>query len=233
MKQTIFVVEDDRDIAQLVRHHLEGAGFGVRVFPAATSVIAEAEKHAPALFLLDVMVPGGDGFALCTRIRERQALAGTPVIFLTARTSEADRVAGLELGADDYVTKPFSPRELVARVRAVLRRTQPGTAEERPIQVGALCIDPGPRDVSLDGRAVSLTPREFGLLLALAGSPGRVFSRQQLLHAVFGPDSEALDRTVDAHVMNLRRKLGEDASGVAWIQTVFGVGYRLTRANRE
>ena len=142
MKQTIFAVEDDTDISRLVRHHLEAAGYGVRTFAATAGVIAEAEKQAPALFLLDIMVPGGDGLELCRRIRQTSALAMIPVIFLTAKTSESDRVIGLELGADDYIPKPFSPRELVARVRAVLRRF------ERPlapaiVKAGDIEIDSG------------------------------------------------------------------------------------------
>ena len=174
MKQTIFVVEDDADILRLVRHHLEAAGYGVRTFTATAGVIAEAEKQAPALFLLDIMVPGGDGLELCRRIRQTSSLAMAPVIFLTAKTSESDRVIGLEMGADDYIPKPFSPRELVARVRAVLRRF------ERPlapaiVKAGDIEIDSGGMTLMVRGQLTQTTATEFRLLEYLARHPGRVF----------------------------------------------------------
>ncbi len=226
MKQTVFVVEDDRDIAQLVRHHLEGAGFGVRAFPAATGVLAEAEKHPPALFLLDVMVPGGDGFALCTRIRERQSLAGTPVIFLTARTSEADRVAGLELGADDYVTKPFSPRELVARVRAVLRRFEKPLGPAK-IKSGDLEIDGGAMSLLVRGKPVTTTATEFRLIHYLASHPGKVFSREQLLDAVWRDVAFVTPRSVDVYVRRLREKIEREPESPVHLRTVRGAGYKF------
>ncbi|HZL66298.1 MAG TPA: response regulator transcription factor, partial [Candidatus Limnocylindrales bacterium] len=184
VKQTIFAVEDDADISRLVSHHLEAAGYGVRTFAATAGVIAEAEKQAPALFLLDIMVPGGDGLELCRRIRQSSALAMIPVIFLTAKTSESDRVMGLELGADDYVPKPFSPRELVARVRAVLRRF------ERPlapaiVKAGDIEIDSGGMTLMVRGQLTQTTATEFRLLEYLARHPGRVFTRDQVLDAVW------------------------------------------------
>ena len=164
VKQTIFAVEDDTDISRLVRHHLEGAGYGVRTFAATAGVIAEAEKQAPSLFLLDIMIPGGDGLELCRRIRQNSTLSMTPVIFLTAKVSEADRVIGLELGADDYIPKPFSPRELVARVRAVLRRF------ERPL--APMIVKAG--DIEIDSGGMTLTVRgqthaDHGHRVSLAG----------------------------------------------------------------
>src|ERR1700690_2520610 len=172
VKQTIFAVEDDTDISRLVRPHLEGAGYGVRSFAATAGVIAEAEKQSPSLFLLDIMIPGGDGLELCRRIRQNSTLSMTPVIFLTAKVSEADRVIGLELGADDYIPKPFSPRELVARVRAVLRRF------ERPlapmiVKAGDIEIDSGGVTLTVRGRLTQTTATEFGLLEYLARHPGR------------------------------------------------------------
>src|SRR6266404_5004792 len=167
MKQKILIVEDDADIAHLERHHLEAAGYGVRLFGRTAGVIAEAEREAPSLFLLDIMIPGGDGLELCRQIRQSSPLAAIPVIFLTARTTESDRIIGLELGADDYIGKPFSPRELVARVRAVLRRF------ERPlpaalISAGEVEIDSGAMTVTVRGKAVVTTATEFRLLEYLA-----------------------------------------------------------------
>jgi two-component system phosphate regulon response regulator PhoB len=226
MKRMVFVVEDDADIARLVRHHLEGAGFQVRSFAAATSVLAEAEKHAPSLFLLDIMVPGGDGFDLCRRIRQRPLLAMTPVMFLTAKTSEEDRVAGLELGADDYLTKPFSPRELVARVKAVLRRF------ERPlvpatIEAGEIEINTAAMTVTARGKPVETTATEFRLLAHLASHPGRVFTRDQLLDAVWRDTSFVTPRSVDVYVRRLREKIERDAEDPRFLRTVRGAGYKF------
>ena len=226
MKRTVFVVEDDADIARLVRHHLEAAGFQVRGFGSAAGVMAEAEKHAPALFLLDIMIPGGDGFDLCRRIRQRPLLGMTPVMFLTAKTSEADRVAGLELGADDYLTKPFSPRELVARVRAVLRRF------ERPltpatIEAGEIEINTGAMTVTVRGKLVETTATEFRLLAHLAAHPGRVFTRDQLLDAVWRDTSFVTPRSVDVYVRRLREKIERDPESPRYLRTLRGAGYKF------
>jgi DNA-binding response OmpR family regulator len=173
--------------------------------------------------VLDRMLPGLDGLEVCRRIRE---VSKVPIIMLTARSTEADRLDGLALGADDYVVKPFSPRELTARVRAVLRR-MPGATDEPPIRVGDLVVDLARHQVTVAGREAKVTPREFDLLEVFARSPGRAFTRAELLERAFETDSEALDRTIDAHVANLRRKLDADAAGPSRIETVFGVGYRL------
>jgi two-component system phosphate regulon response regulator PhoB len=226
VKRTIFFVEDDADIRQLVRHNLENAGYNVRTFPAATGVLTEAEKESVSLFLLDIMVPGGDGLDLCRRIRQTPLMAAVPVIFLTAKTSEADRVVGLELGADDYITKPFSPRELVARVRAVLRRF------EQPLQpaivkAGDIEIDSGGMGLTVRGKLVSTTATEFRLLEYLARHPGRVFSRDQLLDAVWRDTAFVTPRSVDVYVRRLREKIERDPENPRHLKTIRGAGYRF------
>jgi len=226
VKQTIYAVEDDTDISRLVRHHLEAAGYGVRSFPAATGVISEAEKQSPALFLLDIMLPGGDGLELCRRIRQTPALSMVPVIFLTAKTTESDKVIGLELGADDYIPKPFSPRELVARVRAVLRRF------ERPlapaiVKAGDIEIDSGGMTLMVRGVVTQTTATEFRLLEYLARHPGRVFSRDQLLDAVWRDTHYVTPRSVDVYVRRLREKIERDPENPRYLKTVRGAGYRF------
>ncbi len=222
----IYLVEDDLDIARLVRHHLESAGFSVRSFASGTGVINEAEKQTPTLFLLDIMIPGGDGLELCRRIRQNQALAVVPVIFLTARTSEADRVVGLELGADDYISKPFSPRELVARVKAVLRRF------ERPLvpsllKAGDIEVDTGAMTLTVRGRKVPTTATEFRLLDYLARHPGRVFTRDQLLDAVWRDTQFVTPRSVDVYVRRIREKIEREPDTPRMLKTVRGAGYRF------
>jgi two-component system phosphate regulon response regulator PhoB len=226
MKPLIYVVEDEADIARLVKHHLEAAGFSVRVFAAAQLVIADAEREKPALFLLDIMIPGGDGFELCRRIRQNQAMAMAPVIFLTAKTSESDRVLGLELGADDYVGKPFSPRELVARVKAVLRRFERPLAPE-VIATGEIEIDSGAMILKVRGKAVATTATEFRLLEYMARHPGRVFTRDQLLDAVWRDTAYVTPRSVDVYVRRIREKIEKDAEEPQYLRTVRGAGYRF------
>ena len=220
------MVEDDADIARLVRHHLEAASFGVRAFASASGVMAQAEQERPALLLLDIMIPGGDGLDLCRRVRETPAIAATPVIFLTARTAEADRVLGLELGADDYITKPFSPRELVARVKAVLRRF------EQPLQPATLkCddieIDTGAMLLTVRGKNVPATATEFRLLEYLARHAGRVFTRDQLLDAVWRDTAYVTPRSVDVYVRRIREKIERDPENPRYLRTVRGAGYRF------
>jgi DNA-binding response OmpR family regulator len=226
VKQTIFVVEDDADISRLVKHHLETARYVVRIFPSITGVLAQAEREPPALFVLDIMVPGGDGLDLCRRIRQSPRVSTTPVIFLTARSAEADRVIGLELGADDYVTKPFSPRELVARTRAVLRRF------ERPLapamtKVGEVEIDSGAMTLTVSGKPVTTTATEFRLLDYLARHAGRVFTRDQLLDAVWRDTSYVTPRSVDVYVRRIREKIEPDPENPRYLRTVRGAGYRF------
>ncbi len=222
----IFVVEDEADISRLVRHHLEAAGYAVKTFASTTLVVPEAERDKPALFLLDVMVPGGDGFELCRRIRQNSQLAMTPVIFLTAKSGEADRVLGLELGADDYIPKPFSPRELTARVKAVLRRFERPLAPE-VMRHGDLVIDSGAMTITVRGQQVETTATEFRLLEYLARHPGRVFTRDQLLDAVWRDTAYVTPRSVDVYVRRIREKIEKDPEQPMFLRTVRGAGYRF------
>jgi two-component system phosphate regulon response regulator PhoB len=226
VNRTIFVVEDDLDIASLVRFNLEAAGYTTRVFSEGAQVIAAAEKAQPALFVLDIMLPDGDGLDLCRAIRRSPKLAGSSIIFLTAKAEETDRVVGLELGADDYVTKPFSPRELMARVKAVLRRHDQPTTEVT-ITAGDLTIDPGAVKVTVSAREVDLSATEFRLLEFLARHPGRVYSREQLLDAVWRETRFVTPRSVDVYVRRIREKIETDPENPAFIVTVRGSGYRF------
>jgi len=226
VKAIIFVVEDDPDISRLVRHHLEADGFSVRLFSSGTTVLAEAERARPALFLLDIMVPGNDGLDLCRRIREHAGLAMTPVIFLTAKSSEADRVLGLDLGADDYIPKPFSPQELIARVKAVLRRFE-RPLSPTPIRIADIEIDPGAMVLSVRGRPVTTTATEFRLLDYFARHAGRVFTRDQLLDSVWRDTAFVTPRSVDVYVRRIREKIEPDPENPRYLKTVRGAGYRF------
>jgi two-component system phosphate regulon response regulator PhoB len=226
VKQTIFAVEDDTDISRLVRYQLESAGYGVRTFTTTNGVIAEAEKQTPSLFLLDIMVPGGDGLELCRRIRQTSSLAMIPVIFLTAKVSESDKVIGLELGADDYIPKPFSPRELVARVRAVLRRFERPLAPAL-VKAGDIEIDSGGMTLTVRGNLTQTTATEFRLLEYMARHPGRVFTRDQLLDAVWRDTHYVTPRSVDVYVRRIREKIEENPDEPRYLKTVRGAGYRF------
>jgi DNA-binding response OmpR family regulator len=226
VKASIFVVEDDPDISRLVRHHLEAAGFAVKLFPTGHTVVAEAERQRPGLFLLDIMVPGKDGLELCRQIRQTQSLASIPVIFLTARSGEADRVLGLELGADDYIPKPFSPRELVARVKAVLRRFE-RPMEQGPVRVGEIVIDPVAMTLTVSGQTVTTTATEFRLLDYFARHQGRVFTRDHLLDSVWRDTSYVTPRSVDVYVRRIREKIEPDPENPRYLKTVRGAGYRF------
>ena len=224
----ILIAEDDRKTVASLRLYLEHAGFDVLVAPDGRRALALARAAPPPdLVVLDVMLPYLDGFAVCRALRAETSI---PINLLTARSTEEDRLEGLDLGADDYVTKPFSPRELTARVRAVLRRA-PGAAGEAapgpPIRIRGLSLDPARHEVRVRGKGIDLTPREFRLLEALARSPGRAFTREELVARAFGPDYEGLERTIDAHIVNLRRKLEAGSAAPRLIETVFGVGYRF------
>jgi two-component system phosphate regulon response regulator PhoB len=226
LSQTVFVLEDDTDIARLVQHHLEAAGFDARLFHTPTNVISDAERKPPVLFLLDIMVPGGDGLDVCRRLRTHHGLSTIPIIFLTARAGENDRVLGLELGADDYITKPFSTRELVARVKAVLRRF------ERPssptvISFEEVIIDAGAMQLMVRGELTTTTATEFRLLDYLARHPGRVFSRDHLLDAVWGDARFVTPRSVDVYVRRIREKIEVDPENPRYLKTVRGAGYRF------
>lgn len=219
MRRTVLLVEDEAAIADVVEMYLEQGGFRVRWARSAAEARRHIEDPAVDLVLLDLTLPDSDGVELFREIREGRDV---PVIMVTARDAEADRVLGLELGADDYVTKPFSPRELVARVRAVLRRGEQAEAGGAPVTMGDLRLDPGSREVTANGEKVALTRMEFDLLFYLLARPGRVLTRTHLLEAVWGYPVEVDSRTVDVHVAALRRKLGERCP----VRTVRGVGYK-------
>ncbi len=220
-EETILVVDDERHIIELVRMYLKQAGYRVLSARDGLQAIEVARRERPALIILDLMLPGLDGWEVCRRL---QAESDVPIIMLTARDDEVDRIVGLELGADDYVTKPFNPRELTARVRAVLRRYHKADRPKRTVTVGSLTIDPDRREARLAGRSLSLRPKEFDLLLALAENAGLVMSRERLLELVWGYDFAGGTRTVDIHISHLRSHLaGSDVS----IETLRGIGYKL------
>ncbi len=224
-KGTILVVEDEKDIRELLRHHLEREHFRVLAASSGEEGLKLAKREHPDLVLLDLMLPGLDGLEVCRALRADAETRRTPIVMLTARSEDADVVAGLELGADDYVTKPFQPRVLLARLRAVLRRLEAERAEPgESIVCGELVIDSARHQVRLKDKAISLTLTEFRILTHLARHPGRVFSRYQILDGIQGQDSFVLDRTIDVHIAALRRKLGGFGDR---IETVRGVGYRL------
>ncbi|HUY50088.1 MAG TPA: response regulator transcription factor [Streptosporangiaceae bacterium] len=226
MTATVLLVEDERKLRELVRSYLERAGFTVLSVGSGAEAISLALSAAPDLVVLDLGLPDVPGETVAREIR---AAAATPILMLTARSAEEDRIAGLELGADDYVTKPFSPRELVLRVQAVLRRGVPGAAGQGVSRFGggALVIDEPRRVAQARGAVVELTPTEWGILVALATVPGRVYSRSELINRVRGYEFEGYERTVDSHVKNLRRKIEQDPGNPVIIQTVLGGGYRL------
>jgi two-component system alkaline phosphatase synthesis response regulator PhoP len=222
--RTVLVVDDEPEIVRILRDYLERAGFAVLTASDGQGAVAMARREKPDLIVLDLTLPSLDGLDVARALRRDGEI---PIIMLTARTEETDRVAGLELGADDYVAKPFSPREVVARVRAVLRRVD-STQRGDVVRVGdTIELDVPRMETSVDGRRVELTPTEFHLLLHMARQPGRVFTRAQLLDAVHGVAVESYERAIDAHVKNLRRKIEQDPHAPRRLQTVFGVGYRL------
>jgi len=229
---SVLIVDDESNIRELVSVYMTAAGYQVLTAADGNAALAAFREHTPDLVVLDIMIPGLDGAEVCAAIR---AESSVPVIMLTARESELDKVALLERGADDYVTKPFSPAELVARVRAVLRRTS--GAEEASkreaagtaIEVGGLRVDPATREVSVDGSVIELTAREFDLLAAMASEPGVVFSRESLLERAWGFNEFVEARGVDVHVRHIREKLDDDAVKPRFIETVRGVGYRVRR----
>jgi DNA-binding response OmpR family regulator len=226
LTQTVFVLEDDTDISRLVQHHLEASGFAVRVFGTPANLVPDAERQPPALFLLDIMVPGGDGLDVCRRLRNHPALSTIPIIFLTARAGENERVLGLELGADDYITKPFAPRELIARVKAVLRRFERPTTPST-ITFEDVSIDASAMQLRVRGELTTTTATEFRLLDYLARHPGRVFSRDHLLDAVWGDARFVTPRSVDVYVRRIREKIETDPENPRYLKTVRGAGYRF------
>jgi DNA-binding response OmpR family regulator len=224
--KTILVVDDERNIVDLVRLYLEKEGFAVVAAGDGEEALALHRRHDPDLVVLDLMLPKIDGLEVCREIRRQ---GDTPVLMLTARSDDIDAIVGLELGADDYVTKPFNPRALVARVKAILRRTDATNRGGRPIEVGALRIDPRRREAIVNDRRLDLRAREFDLLVALARDPGVVLTRDALLEDVWGTDFPGETRTVDVHVAEVRKKLGDDAPA---IETLRGIGYRMVPPQR-
>src|SRR5271165_1058433 len=227
----ILIIEDDRDIVELVRYNLANEGFQVNAALDGTAGLTSLKKTPPDLLLLDLMLPKISGLEICREVRKDESLNRLPILMLTARGDEADRVVGLEMGADDYVTKPFSPRELIARVKALLRRAEPPAESPRIIEVGKLAIDPASYRVSQSGKPVPLSTLEFRLLYYLASRPNRVFTRDQLLDAVWGTDRFVTPRSVDVYVRRLREKIESDPENPLHLKTVRGAGYLFeTRA---
>jgi DNA-binding response OmpR family regulator len=222
--KTLLVIDDEPELVKLIDYNLTKAGYLVLTAKDGETGLAAARRHAPDAVLLDVMMPGLDGFEVCKRLRQDPQTSGVPILMLTAKAEEADRVLGLELGADDYLTKPFGVRELQARVKALLRRADAQGAPAEVVRVGKLSVDAARRAVTAAGKDVALTATEFNLLRALAERPGRVISREDLISYARGEDVTVVDRTVDVHVAALRRKLGRLGE---MIETVRGVGYRL------
>lgn len=224
MNELILVVDDEPKIVRLARDYLEKGSFRVQAVNDGVSALAAARQEKPDLIVLDLNLPGMDGIDVCRTLRRESSV---PIIMLTARVEETDRLIGLEVGADDYIVKPFSPRELVARVRAVLRRTQGDVQTTGLIRSGALEIDLNGHNVSRQDEAIKLTRIEFSLLATLAQHPGQTFSRAQLIQRLHGTDDSGFDRSIDAHIKNLRRKLEDDPSDPRYIETVYGIGYKF------
>ena len=224
MGKRILVVDDEKELVDTVADYLRQAGYRPIKAYDGQSALAAFQEKVPALVILDLGLPDMDGFDLAKEIRRKSQV---PFIMLTARSQEIDRIVGLEIGADDYITKPFSPRELILRIQAVLRRLEGAAGMEEPLKVGALTIDLASREAWLGKKRLDLTPTEFDLLLFLARQPNRVFTRMQLLEEVQGYTTAALIRNIDNHVMNLRRKIEEDPTHPRLLKTVYGVGYKL------
>ncbi len=223
----ILLVEDDRDLSELLRFNLEKDGYRVAHTTEGNLALSQIRRFSPDLVILDLMLPGMDGLEVCRQIRQSETFATLPVLMLTARSEEADRVVGLELGADDYVTKPFSLRELIARIRALLRRQESNTVQRSAVRHGSLNIDPKSHRVTVGSRAVELSALEFRLLHFLASNPGIVFSRDHLLDKVWGTDRNVTPRSVDVYIRRLREKVEDEADDPVYVQTVHGVGYRF------
>jgi two-component system alkaline phosphatase synthesis response regulator PhoP len=225
---TVLVVDDEQQIVEVVRDYLEQAGFRVFVARDGQTAMSVVRQDHPDLVVLDLMLPGGkDGLDICREIRRDPGLSETPIVMLTARAELTDRLIGLELGADDYITKPFSPREVVARAKAVLRRMDGHGTPSPTLVAGELALDLRGRLVTVSGRVVELTPTEFDLLATMMREPGRVFTRMQLVEKVYDVAYEGYDRAIDSHISNLRQKIEPDSHRPTYIQTVYGVGYRL------
>ncbi len=224
MAAKVLVVDDETKIVKLVRAYLEQAGYAVVEAGDGQTALIQARREKPDLVVLDLGLPGIDGLEVARTLRRE---GDVPIIMLTARVEDTDKIVGLELGADDYVTKPFNPRELMARVRAVLRRTSGATPAPEILRAGKITVDVNGHTATLEGRDLDLTPTEFDLLAVLVQNPGRVFTRLELLDRVQGYAYDGYERTVDAHIKNLRAKLGDDPRRPRYVETVYGVGYKL------
>jgi two-component system response regulator BaeR len=222
--QHVFIVEDEQKIAGLLKDYLQKANYRTTVIERGDEAVAQVKKWSPDLMLLDIMLPGMDGTAVCREVRK---FSNLPIIMITAKVEEIDRLLGLELGADDYICKPFSPREVVARVKAVLRRVHPGPSEKN-LALGPIVLDESRHRASVNGNELDLTPSEFKLLQVLMSQPGRVFSRDELIARVQGYHYEGYDRTIDSHIKNLRKKIARHLRDQTIITAVYGVGYELS-----
>ena len=229
MTQRILVVDDDRQIVRLVRSYLEQNGFETLVAYEGTEALHLIRSEKPDLVVLDLMLSGLDGWEITRIVRSDPTINATPIIMLTARVEDTDRIVGLEMGADDYISKPFNPRELVARVRAVLRRAQGGPRPTPMLEVGPIRMDEERHVVTMEGRVLDLTPTEYELLKLLMSYPERAFTRVEMIDQALGYAYEGMERTIDSHIKNLRKKLGIPKGQPGYIETVYGVGYRLTR----
>ncbi len=228
MRQRIVLIEDEADIVEMVRYNFRKDGFAVDSFGRGKEGLEALRRNPPDLLLLDIMLPDEDGFSICRRLRADDRLKSLPVVFLTAKGEEVDRIVGLEIGADDYVVKPFSPRELVARVKAVLRRqTRASTEKEESVEIRGLKLDSRTQDVSVRGQRVELSTLEFKLLYFLASHPRQIFSRERLLDEVWGRETSVTLRTVDVHIRRLREKIESQPESPEYIGTVRGAGYRF------
>ncbi|HRF46451.1 MAG TPA: response regulator transcription factor [Anaerolineales bacterium] len=227
MAQRILVVDDDRQILRLISSYLTQSGFTVLTADSGDTAMHALRREKPDLVVLDVMLPGRDGWEIVRWLRSDPTLSATPVLMLTARVEDEDKILGLELGADDYLTKPFNPREVVARVRALLRRSGGPSVAARVLQCGGLRLDVDGHSLQAEGAPVDLTPTEFALLKTLLENPNHAFTRAELIERALGYSYEGFERTLDSHIKNLRRKIEPDPARPRYIETVFGVGYRL------
>jgi len=227
MGQRILVVDDDKEIVRILRAYLEKVGYAVLIAYDGETALHVIRSDRPDLVVLDLMLPDRDGWEITRIVRADAALAATPIVMLTARVESDDKIKGLNIGADDYVPKPFNPHEVVARVRAVLRRAYGDSAQTHMIQLGGLLLDIDHHEVQIDGRPVELTPTEFDLLRTLMENPGHAFTRLALIEQGLGYAYDGMERTLDSHIRNLRRKIEPDSANPTYIKTVFGVGYRM------
>jgi phosphate regulon transcriptional regulator PhoB len=233
VRQRITIIEDEADIVEMVRYNFRKEGFEVESFSRGKEGLEHLRRNPPDLLVLDIMLPDEDGFAICRKLRAEERLKELPVVFLTARGEEVDRIVGLEIGADDYVVKPFSPRELVARVKAILRRRARTTEPGEVVEIRGLRLDARTQDVTVRGAAVELSALEFKLLHFLASHPRQIFSRERLLDEVWGRDCSVTPRTVDVHIRRLREKIETHPDEPEYIGTVRGAGYRMLAEARQ